>query len=131
MALIVTLWKGNPGTIQFISPTSDELLTVKIDSAALRREVSSFKGRRINSIHAVTVRKDTSRQGRFLADFIAALVDLEAIESNAPAIVGSEGSNKVEIRVEDLGGGKILWTHYHALDGEEIGPRIRVSGLRR
>lgn len=130
MALLVTLWKGNPGTIQFISPTGNELLTVKVESAALRREVSSHKGLRVQSVHAVTFPKNISKQGRYLADFIAALANLEATESDMPVIAESEGSNKVEIRIEDLDDGKILWTHFHALDGEEIGPRIRVVGLR-
>ncbi|MFX0045713.1 MAG: hypothetical protein ACFE8Z_07685 [Candidatus Hermodarchaeota archaeon] len=131
MALIVTLWKGNPGTIQFISRTGSELLTVKVESAALRREVSSRKGLRVQSVHAVTIPKKITKQGRYLADFIAALVDLEVAESDMPVITESEGTNKVEIRIEDLGSGKILWTHFHALDGEEIGPRIRVIGLQR
>jgi hypothetical protein len=79
----------------------------------------------------VTVPKNISKQGRHLADFIAALTDLKATDSDMPTEAVAEGSNKVEIRVEDLGGGKILWTHFHAVNGEEIGPRIRVTGLRR
>jgi len=131
MALLVTLWKGNPGTIQFISSTGSELLTVKLESAALRREVSSLKGLRIHSVYAVTIPKKISKQGRNLAGFIAALFNLETTESDAPVMASSQGSNKVEIRIEDVGGGKILWTHHHAINGEEIGPRIRVLGLRR
>ncbi len=131
MAFIVTLWKGNPGTIRFISPTGSELLTVKLESAALRREVSSLRGLRILSVRTVTVPKNISKQGRNLADFIAALFDLDATESDSPVIAEADGSNKVEIRIEDLRGEKILWTHFHAVDGEEIGPRIRVIGLRR
>ncbi|UCH04652.1 MAG: hypothetical protein JSW05_00375 [Candidatus Thorarchaeota archaeon] len=131
MALVVTLWKGNPGTIQFISSTGSELLTVKLESAALRREVSSLKGLRIHSVYAVTVPKSISRQGRNLADFIAALFNFEATESDTPVMAESDGSNNVEIRIEDLGGGKILWTHLHAVNGEEMGPRIRVLGVRR
>jgi rRNA maturation protein Rpf1 len=131
MALLVTLWKGNPGTLQFISPTGNELLTLKLESAALRREVSSRKGLRFQSVHAVTVPKNISRQGRTLADFLASLYNTEVTESDIPSAAESKGSNKVEIRVEDLGGGKILWTHFHAVNGEEIGPRIRVIGLRK
>ncbi|MFW9799103.1 MAG: hypothetical protein ACFFD9_01585 [Candidatus Thorarchaeota archaeon] len=131
MALIVTLWKGNPRLIQFVSPTGEDLLTLKIESAALRREVSSFKGPRIVSVGAVTVGKESSSVTKHFAGFIAALMDHEVVESESPNPVGREGSNMVEIRIEDLPGGKILWTHYHTLNAQEIGPRIRIVMIGR
>ncbi len=131
MALVVSIWKGNPRILQFVSPTGENLLTLKIESTALRREISSSKGLRISSVRTVTVGKDSSDVAKQFAGFIAALLDHRVVESDGPTSVGRGGSNMVEIRIEDLGGGKILWTHYHTLNAQEIGPRIRIVEIRR
>ncbi|MFQ5831242.1 MAG: hypothetical protein ACE5H4_00875 [Candidatus Thorarchaeota archaeon] len=131
MALVVSLWKGNPRIIQFVSPTGENLLALKIESATLRRELLSSKGLRIVSVSTVTVGKESSGVAKHFAGFIAALMNHRVVESDGPVLVGLEGTNMVEIRIEDLGGGKILWTHYHTLNAQEIGPRIRIVEIRR
>jgi len=44
--------------------------------------------------------------------------------------VDSKGANRVIVRLDSLPSGKTLWSHYHAQDLREIGPRIRVTSIR-
>ncbi len=130
-ALVVSIWKGNPRTIRFISPTADDELELKIESAVLRREVSDNKGPRIHSTFGVTVEENCSSNAHELASILASTLSVDMINEPHPIALGKAGSGMVEIRVTDLRGGKLLWTFYHTHDGSEIGPRIRIVELRR
>lgn len=131
MALVVSLWKGNPHTILFLAPTGKEILELRIESGTLRREISQTRGPRVHSAYAVTVETNPSENIKAIASILSSALGLELKETSAPIGVGSDGSGVVEIRFTALASGKILWTFHHAYDGREIGPRIRVSKVRR
>ncbi|MFW9803054.1 MAG: hypothetical protein ACFFFC_10405 [Candidatus Thorarchaeota archaeon] len=131
LALIVTIWKGNPRTIRFLYPYDDDALEIKVESAALRREVSDNKGLRIDTIFGVTVEENCSRNARELASVIASMLEIDVKNEQQPVVLDESASGMVEIRVSDLGGSKLLWTFYHAQNGLEIGPRIRISEVWR
>ncbi|MFX0053976.1 MAG: hypothetical protein ACFFAX_02295 [Promethearchaeota archaeon] len=131
LALIVTIWKGNPRTIRFLYPHDDDALEIKVESAALRREVSDNKGPRIHAILGVTVEENCSKNARELASVIASMLEIDVKSEQQPVVLDEEASGMVEIRVSDLSGGKLLWTFYHAQNGLEIGPRIRISKVWR
>jgi hypothetical protein len=56
-------------------------------------------------------------------------VPLKLSENVVP--VGEKGMNRAIMRFSDLPQGRLIWTHHHAYDGTEIGPRIRVLSVRR
>ena len=128
-ALIVTLYKGNPNNIEILSSEGKTIATILMESAMLRREVAKSYNPRINSIFAVNVKQDSTTQTKELARLIGSLFKIEVIESID--MIQAAKKSSVIIWFQDLGKGKTLWTHYHALNGIEIGPRIRVSSLSR
>jgi hypothetical protein len=130
LALVVSIWKGNPRTIKFLYPTEDDVLELRIESAALRREVSDNKGSRIDSVYGVTVEENCSSNVRELASIIASTLGIDVKSEPHPANLGEAGSGMVEIRITDLPGKKLLWTFYNTRNGSEMGPRIRISQLR-
>jgi rRNA maturation protein Rpf1 len=131
LALVVSIWKGNPRTIRFLYPTDDDVLELRIESAALRREVSDNKGSRIHSIYGVTVEENCSSNARELASVVASMLNTDVKNEPHPVVLDEPGSGMVEIRITDLPGKKLLWTSYGTRNGSEIGPRIRISQLRR
>jgi rRNA maturation protein Rpf1 len=131
IALIVSIWKGNPRTITFLYPTDVDVFELRIESAALRREISDNKAARIHSVYGVTVEKNCSLVARELASILASILSVDVKDEPHPVNLGEAGIGMAEIRVTDLHGSKLLWTCYHARNGSEIGPRIRVSELRR
>ena len=130
LALIVSIWKGNPRTIRFLFPYDDEL-ELKIESATLRREVSINKGPRIHSVYGVSIEENCSSNARELASIIASILETDIKSEQQPVILGEAGTGIGEIRVTDLSRGKLLWTCYHTRNGSEIGPRIRISEFRK
>ncbi|MHA2385067.1 MAG: hypothetical protein ACXAEE_02535, partial [Candidatus Thorarchaeota archaeon] len=110
LALVVSIWKGNPRTIRFLYPTDDDVLELRIESAALRREVSDNKGSRIHSIHGVTVEENCSSNARELASVVASTLNTDVKNEPHPVVLGEAGSGMVEIRITDLPGKKLLWT---------------------
>ncbi|MHA2141084.1 MAG: hypothetical protein ACXADC_07800 [Candidatus Thorarchaeota archaeon] len=130
-AVIVSIWKGNPRTIKFLSPTVEEELELRIESAALKREVSKDKIPRIHSIYGVTVEENCSANARELASVLASILDVDLKDASNPIILDEAGSGKVEIRVTDIRSGRLIWSFYHTRNGTEIGPRIRISELRK
>jgi hypothetical protein len=131
LALIVSIWKGNPRTIRFLYPRDDDALELRVESAALRREVSNKKGLRIHSIYGVTVEENCSPNALELASVIASMLGIDVKSKQQSGAQDEASSGMVEIRVSDLREGKLLWTFYHAQNGMELGPRIRISEFRR
>jgi rRNA maturation protein Rpf1 len=129
-ALIISIWKGNPGEMSFISSNGDEILRLKLESVLLRREVNPKGRQRICTIDSIILRLESSEKVRALAEDIATLLNLEVFEQSSPTEVSTE-DNRSFIWFEDVGTGKILWTHYATPACIEIGPRIRVSDVRR
>jgi len=129
-ALVVSMWKGNPGILRFMSSSGEELVTIKVESAKLRREVSQTKKNRIIGTAGIFIGSESSNKTRELGEILASFLDIEIFEVTTPEDVQVE-DNLSLIWLEDQPSGKILWTHYNSTDRIEIGPRIRVSSIRR
>ena len=128
-ALIITMYKGNPNNLEILSTEGKTIATILMESAMLRREVSQTHNPRINNIHAVCVRPDSTTQTKELAQLIGSLLKKDVIESEE--VIQDAAKSSAIIWFQDLDRGKTLWTHYHAFNGIEIGPRIRVSSISR
>lgn len=128
-ALIISMWKGNPSILSFTSLTEEELASIKVEMAMLRREVSATK-KRINRVAGVFVESNSSDKTRSLGELLAFFLDIELVEVPLLDTTTQEPGQSL-IWLEDATSGKILWTHYHTTDGAEIGPRIRVTSFRR
>jgi len=128
-AIVVSLFKGNPRSLQILSPDGAQLMEVRMESAKLRREVTSSRSPKMLAIHSIFIQNGAGEQTRAIAEMLSKLLDAPFAESTGIVAVGSKGANKVAIWLQDLPTGKILWTHYHAKDGLEIGPRMRISSV--
>ncbi|NHI83098.1 MAG: hypothetical protein EAX81_02170 [Candidatus Thorarchaeota archaeon] len=130
-ALVITMFKGNPRTIQILLPTGSIGATLFLESAILRREIIPDKGPRISGAISVCIEENTSQQARILADSLSELLDVMVSERTFPMCIGEKGRGQIELWLSSLPNGKILWTHYHALDAKEIGPRMRITKYER
>jgi rRNA maturation protein Rpf1 len=128
-AIVVSLFKGNPRSLQILSPDGGQLMEVRMESAKLRREVTSSRSPQMRNIHSIAVQSGASEQTRAIAEMLSNLLDTPIVESTEIMAVGSKGMNKVTVWLQDLPTGKILWTHYHAKDGLELGPRMRITSV--
>ena len=104
-------------------------MEVRMESAKLRREVTSSRNPKMRTIHSITVQSGAGEQTRRIAEMLSNLLDAPIAESTEIVAVGSKGVNKVAVWLQDLPTGKTLWTHYHAKDGLEIGPRMRIISV--
>jgi rRNA maturation protein Rpf1 len=129
-ALVVSMWKGNPSLLVFINSEGLEVVTIKIESAKLRREVNPTKTTRINGTICVAIKSGSSQKTRNLGEILASFLSIELLETDNPEEVQTLEGWSI-IWLEDLSSGKILWTHYHSTNNIEIGPRIRVKSVRR
>jgi len=127
-ALIISMWKGNPSILSFTSSSEEELASIKVEMAMLRREVNAAK-KKINRVIGVFVESNSSEKTRALGEMLASFLGLELAEVIHLDTTTHE-PNQSLIWLQDAPSGKILWTHYHTTDGAEIGPRIRVTSFR-
>jgi rRNA maturation protein Rpf1 len=127
--IIVTMYKGNPNNLVIISSEGETRAKILMESAMLRREVLKSDNPRINSLHAVEIKHNSTQQTKNLAYLIGSLLNADVKES--ASVKQARIKSATTIWFQDLGNGKTLWTHYHAFDGLEIGPRIRVSSILR
>jgi len=130
-ALIVGTSRGNPKQIQFVFPAGHSALSILIESAVLRREVLRSGGPRISGLHGITVNSSPTDNARDVAGMVADLLEMPLHEFQKVDPVGEGGLNRAIIRFQDVAGDKLIWTHYHAYDGTEIGPRMRIFSVRR
>jgi len=129
-AIIISIWKGNPGEMTILSPTGQEVINIRLDTVHLRREVSSATSTRTVRAGSVAIKSESSENAKALAKDIASLLNLDLSEQLNPNGALAE-DNQSFIWLEDDDSGRILWTHYDAHNGLEIGPRILVSTFRR
>ncbi|MHA1950554.1 MAG: hypothetical protein ACW99G_18970 [Candidatus Thorarchaeota archaeon] len=128
-ALIISMWKGNPSILSFTSSDEEELASIKIEMAMLRREVNGDK-KRVNQVSGVFIESPSSDMTRALGEVLSSFLNTELIEvSHIDASTLDPGQTLIWL--QDSPSGKTLWTHYHTTNSVEIGPRIRVTSLKR
>lgn len=128
-ALIISNWKGNPGDLTLLLPDGSQGFTLRIESAALRREVDEGSRPRISSIAGVFLKPGSATEATQLAERLGSVLHVDVRVSESVPAGGQLGG--VAIWLESLPSGKTLWTHHHTHDGREIGPRIRLKQSRR
>lgn len=126
--VIVTIHKGNPGRIRFITLDDEKQVVLFIESAALRREVYHGPKTRIHGLEGIYMKSEASQKTKDVANFIASLLDKELIEVETipkPKL----GQNQIMFWFHNLGPDKTVWTCYQTKDGSEVGPRIRIISV--
>jgi rRNA maturation protein Rpf1 len=129
-ALVISMWKGNPSLLIFTTSSGVETISIKMESAKLRREVNPTKNHRIVDVAGVFVKSGSSDKAIELGELLSSFLNIELVKTSTPVDAQVE-KNWSYIWLEDLSTGKILWTHYLSDNGTEIGPRIRVTSIRR
>lgn len=127
-AIVISMWRGNPGELLFIDSQGRELATIRIESALLRRETFPSGKLKVTSLMTISTKTDSPDSVRALATLLQKTLDLPVEYHIEPPITGILG--QCILWLESTPSGKIIWTHYHGLDGAEIGPRIRIKDLR-
>lgn len=128
-ALVISMWKGNPSILSFKSSKGEELVTIKIESAKLRREVNANKKTRLVGTAGVFIKSGSHIKTRELGLILSSFLGIAMVEIAHPKDALIE-ENLSLIWLEDQPSGKILWTHYHSTERIEIGPRIKVTSIR-
>jgi len=129
--LMVTILKGNPHELRIISGEGTIQLSVLLESVQLRREIQPSQGPRINGLLEIVIGSSPSVQTKQVAEMMSSLLEVPLKVSENVVPVGEQGVNRAIMRFVDLPQGRLIWTHHHAYDGVEIGPRIRVLSVRR
>jgi U3 small nucleolar ribonucleoprotein protein IMP4 len=129
-ALVISIWRGNPGELTILSPEGIEIFKLKLESALLRREIDSSNKGKVGNLQCVGVKTGSSERVLCLARGFAELLSLNVEEYSNPTESRTE-KNRSLLWFEDIPDEKILWTHYNTKDLSEIGPRIRVSSVWR
>lgn len=129
-ALVISMWKGNPSLLIFTTSTGNEVVTIKMESAKLKREVNPIMNTRFIGTAGVFIKSGSSDKTRDLGEVLASFLNVKMLKIADPGDVQVK-ENWSLIWLEDMPAGKILWTHYHSKTGIEIGPRIRVTSIRR
>ena len=130
-ALIISMYRGNPGTMQLLSPDGTEALHVKMESALLRREIQPKKETRIKTIRKIYVQNDCSEETMLIASMIADIVGMSPISIPSVADFENGSANASYMWFQDFSDGKTLWTHYNSITMTEIGPRVRAFNIGR
>ena len=128
-ALIISIWRGNPGELTILSSEGKEIIKLRLESALLRREIDASNKGRVGTIEGIAVKIGSSTRVWELARFFAELLSLNIDELSDPAEKQTE-KNRALLWFEDAISEKILWTFYNTKDLSELGPRIRVSSVR-
>jgi len=129
-ALVISIWRGNPGELSIISLEGKEILKLRLESALLRREIDPSNKGRVGSIEGVAVKIGSSTRVWDLARTFAELLSLN-VEELSDSVERRTEKNRALLWFEDASDEKILWTFYNTKDLSELGPRIRVSSVRR
>jgi len=128
-AIVVSLFKGNPRSLQILSPDGGQIMEMRMESAKLRREVTSSRSPKMRNIHSIAIQSGAGEQTRAIAEMMSKLLDTPIAEAPEIVAVGSKGMAEVVVWLQDVPTGKTLWTHYHAKDGLEIGPKMRITSV--
>ncbi len=130
-AMVISMFRGNPGTIQLINSDGIEIFQIKMESALLRREIQPAKETRIKTIRKIYVQNESSEETKAFASVIADIVGLSPISIASVTEFENGSANESYMWFQDHSDGKILWTHYNSATKTEIGPRVRAFSFRR
>ncbi|MHA1882818.1 MAG: hypothetical protein ACTSUO_07200, partial [Candidatus Thorarchaeota archaeon] len=113
-ALIISMYRGNPGTMQLLSPDGTEVIHIKMESALLKREIQPINETRIKSIRKIYVQTGSSEETMLIASMIADIVGLSPVPITSIADFDAGIANASYMWFQDYSDGKTLWTHYNS-----------------
>ena len=125
------MFRGNPGTLQLLSPEGTTLFEIKIESALLRREIQTKKIARIKTNPGIFIKDDSSEETIVFATQFANILGVPIINAESVDAVKPDKKQAIFMWFQDLSDGKVLWTQYLTSDKIEIGPRVRAFKIRR
>ncbi len=128
-ALVVTMYKGNPGRIHVVMPSGEDRFIIYLEAAVLRREVCRGLKQEVSGLSALAVKYGSSGMTQRLGELVGTLLDWPAVRSERVPVDPGAPAGAVVMWFQDLRGERTLWTHYSARDGTEVGPRIRVRAI--
>lgn len=129
-ALVISIWKGNPGELTLLTGSGEEFLKIRLDSALLRRETNPMFRKRISGIGSACAKLGCSTKVLELSKDLASILDVPLRQAQSPEELRDD-TNKTVLWFDDAPSGKILWTHYTSQDADEIGPRMTISTIWR
>ncbi len=101
---------------------------LKIESGLLRREVDPTSRLHVNRLIAVATMHNSNESVQMLAKAFAKFLGIELRTLSSQDDVAGGGSSDA-IMVFWNTGEKVMWSTFHAQDGKEIGPRVRMTGV--
>ena len=126
--IIVTIFRGNPDLMMIYDYEGNLILDLKIESAILRREIVRQKSVRSNEAVYLCFTPESSKLATELITLLSSILNLDPIETSTIPLI-DRGNNDFIVSI-DIKGKDIIWTHYQASTGIEIGPRIRIRHLK-
>lgn len=130
-AFVISSHKGNPGKIQIIDDKGKHVYELQIESALLRRETAKEDRIRVKDTSGIFIDRACSTNTKSFATFLADILDLPLIEVvGVSQMKTDEASAIVAIHLHEEND-RVHWTAFHTSDLNEIGPRVRISCIRR
>jgi rRNA maturation protein Rpf1 len=130
VVFIVSTHKGNPGTLQILDPHGTSLFDIRIKSALLRRETPQNGRNRINKLSLVAAEEGTDANVKEFAQFIADLVGAK-FKTFSKELEAPQGRENESVMIFEQEKHTVNWTSHTADTLEELGPRIKISSIRR
>jgi rRNA maturation protein Rpf1 len=128
-ALVISSFKGNPGNLQFLFPDGSTQYELRLESAALRREVASDVRNRIDNISRIVLLDQPGEKLKNFAEFLSSLFLIPLDTYSNSEEIPSGGSNQAYILLRESRK-KIHWSWHLAANHIELGPRLRITHLR-
>jgi rRNA maturation protein Rpf1 len=128
-AFVISSFRGNPRILQIVLPSGDISYELIIESGLLRREVDPKKRLHVKRLVAVGTLGSRDESVQRFSKMFADLLDIEfrTLSSQDEVVCGS---SLEAIMVFWSDGEKVMWSTFHTKDGQEIGPRVRLTGLQ-
>ncbi|MFW9908710.1 MAG: hypothetical protein ACFFEF_09060 [Candidatus Thorarchaeota archaeon] len=129
-AFIITSFKGNPGVLQIVMPDGRTTYDIRIESGIPMKEVNPNRKNRVSNLSFIAASEDSDENTIDFARHLASLLETGFILIKEVSELSTESTGEAFMFLRNLNN-RILWTCHNAADGEEIGPRIRISSIRR
>lgn len=127
-AFVLSSSRGNPRTLQIVSPSGDILYELNIESGLLRREIDPTGRFHVNRLVAVATMHNSDESVQMFSKAFANLLGIEFRTMSSQDDVAGGGSSDAIMVFWNIGD-KVMWSTFHAQEGKEIGPRIRMTGV--
>ena len=129
-AMVISTYKGNPGTIQVLDSQGVAQYELIVESALLRRETHTKSRIRIKELSAIFVSEGVGENTIALVEYLASLINTQVMIGSDESVLRTPESEIAMMHFYEADR-KIHWTTFHTHDLTEIGPRIRIAQIRK